>query len=133
MRQFATAQRRKGRQLYATGLRRWLAMLLMVAVAASGLLHIAGDDHAVVAAAHLHEQPSATQQAGDENCSPEHRGEPHGTTCSMTGDCSVGMLVAASAGSHSAGPGPSELRPEAVHSGIILFAQFRPPKLFPNV
>lgn len=108
-------------------------MLLVLAVTASGLLHAAGGDHSAHAAVHSHEQASDGQDAGDENCGPEHRGEPHGTTCSVASDCSFWMPVAASARAHRSDAGPSEIRPEAIHSGIILFPQFRPSRLLPDV
>jgi hypothetical protein len=113
-------------------LRRWLVLLLVLAVAVSGLLHLAGGGHAGLAAAHSHDLASVSQDGSGEPCCHEHDGQSHATVCSMANGCALCVPVVSAALLARSDADPAEIRLKAVHSGRVLSPQFRPPKLFAN-
>jgi hypothetical protein len=129
MQRIGTGQRRNGRRLRASGLRRWCVLLLTLAVAASGLLHLVDDAHTALAASHSHELASVIHDAGDDPCSRQHDGEPHGTICSMANGCPLFVPVTSSAQPPQPNAEPAELQPQAARSGRVLSPHPRPPKL----
>jgi hypothetical protein len=128
MQRIGTGQRRKGRRLCASGLRRWLVLALLTVVAASGLLHLADDAHTALAASHSHEFASVAHDAGDDPC-PQHDGELHGTICSMSSGCPYFVPATSSALPPQPNAVPAELQPQAARSGRVLSPHPHPPKL----
>jgi len=113
-------------------LQRWLVLVLIVAV--SGLLSVAGNGHVGHAAASSHEFASTDHGAGAAPCCPEHDSQP-GTTidcCGMSG-CPLYAPIVASAILVLRNANPVEIRAEPVHLGRTPPPQLRPPKLIPNV
>jgi hypothetical protein len=110
-----------------------LVLLLVLAVAASGLQHVASGSHQAFAASQSHFPASVSQVADGEPHQSHHEGEPHGTVCSMTGGCSFYMPVTLSTVLARTDGGPAYFEPDAGHSGRVPSPQSRPPKLFANV
>lgn len=126
---------RQGRtdRLGASGRWHWLVLLLVLAVAASGLVHVAGDGHAAIAPSQAHDLASLSQDAsGGEPCCHDHDRQLHGTLCSTATGCSFCMPIASAAVFLQTGADPVETEPAGIHSGRIQPPQLRPPKLSAN-
>ena len=108
-------------------------LLLALAVAAAGLMHVVGDGHAAVAGSHGYATSAASQAAGDEPCCPDHDGEPHDTICGIASGCSFCVPVLSSSVDLRPNAGPVEIEPDAGRSGRAPPPHSRPPKLFANV
>jgi hypothetical protein len=125
---------RQGRtdRLGTSGLRHWLVLLLVLAVAALGLEHVAGGGHA--AASQAHDLASLSQDAsGSEPCCDELDGQSHATVCSTATGCSFCMPIATADVFLQTGADPVETEPAGIGSGRIQPPQLRPPKLTANV
>lgn len=117
----------------ASGRWHWLVLLLVLAVAASGLVHVAGGDHAAIAPSQAHDLASLSQDAsGGEPCCHEHDDQLHGTICSTSTGCSFCMPMASAAVFLQTGADPVETEPTGIRSGRIQPPQRRPPKLSAN-
>jgi len=110
-----------------------LALLLALAIAASGLLHAVSSSHTALAASHSHDLASIGQAAGGEPCCPDQDGEPHDTICGIANGCSVCVPVLSSSVDLRPNAGPVEIEPDAGRSGRAPPPHSRPPKLFANV
>lgn len=121
--------RKDGPHLKAAGARRWLAFLLTFALLASGLSHFAVAGHDVSSQGHTHELVWLGDDAGNEPCCPEHRGQPHATNCSMAGVCFLCVPVNTSTPTPHSEAGTAHWTVETVHSGRIASVLFRPPRL----
>ena len=134
MQQVDAGQRGKTLSLRTSGLWRCLVLLLVLALSTSSLVHAQMGDHAASAASHTHEIASVSQDASGEPCCPEHKGQPHGTTCSTANGCSFCVpLLKALALMAPLDTEKLEPRSEDVHLSRAPTTQFRPPKLFANV
>jgi hypothetical protein len=123
-------QDRFDRRLRIHAPRRWLVVLLVLAFAASGLMHFSGNGHAATVATHAHELSSASQNpAGGDPCCLEDEGQSHGTLCSAVNGCSLYVPVVSAGVFLPAGAVRAEMEPTDDHSGRIQPPQFRPPKL----
>jgi hypothetical protein len=116
-----------------SGRQHWLVLLLIVAIAASGLLHVVSDSHEAFAASHSLDPASVSQDAYGEPYQSNHDGEPHGTVCSMTSSCSFYIPVILSAVLARTNGEPAYIEPEADRSGLAPTPHARPPKYFANV
>ena len=132
MPQVWTEQRSNDRRFRRQGLRRWATLLLVLAFAASATSHALGDDQTAFAAPHSHDM-AVVHDAGGEPCCSEDLRQPHGTTCSVTGGCSLCMPVASSAAFACPVSEAPELRQQAAFRGRALVPNFRPPRLFQTV
>jgi hypothetical protein len=108
-------------------------LLLTLAIAASGLLHVVSDSHEAFAASHSLDSASLSQDAFGEPYHSNHDGDLHGTVCSMTSSCSFYMPVILSTVLARTNGEPAYVEPEADHSGLAPTPHARPPKLFANV
>lgn len=133
MQHVGARQRRYSPRHATSGLRRWLVLLLVLVFAASGLVHVVGNDHVAHAATHSHELAATSDDAGGGPCCPDHDRQSQGTKdCSVTSACSLCAPVGSSAVLALRNAEPVEIRPEAVHLGRAPPPQLRPPKLIPN-
>jgi hypothetical protein len=133
VRQFTTWQRNKHRRPRASGPRHWLVLLLILAISASGFLHVVSGSHEALAASHSLDPASLSQDAYGEPNRSNHDGEPHGTVCSMASSCSFYVPVTLSTVPARTNGEPAYMEPEADHSGLAPTPHARPPKLFANV
>jgi hypothetical protein len=131
--QFTTWQRNPDRRLRRAGPWYCLVLLLVLAIAAFGLLHVASGSHQAFAASQSHDPASVSQVADGEPYHSDHDGEPHGTVCSMTSGCSFYIPVTSSTVLARTDGGPAYIDPEADHSGLAPTPHARPPKFFANV
>jgi hypothetical protein len=131
--QFTTWQRNKGRRPPTSGPRHWLVLLLILAIAASGLLHVVSSSHGALAATHSLDPVSVSLDAYGEPYESNHDGEPHGTVCSMTSSCSFYMPMTLSTMPARTNGEPAYMEPEADRSGLAPTPHARPPKFFANV
>jgi hypothetical protein len=123
-------QGRTGRRLRVCAPCRWLVLLLVLAIAASGLLHGSGSGHAAAAAAQAHDLASVSQgPAGSGPCCHEDEGQSQGTLCSTATGCSLCVPIVSVGVCLQAGAVRTELEPTGDHSGRIQTPQLRPPKL----
>lgn len=118
---------RTDRRLGIPGLCRWSVLLLMLAFAASGLLHVSDGAHAAGAA--MHDLASVNDGfSAEDTCCHEADGQAHEPVCSTAGCSScvpmdpAVLLVRPDADVAEAGPTGS-------HSGLIQPPRIRPPKL----
>jgi hypothetical protein len=107
-------------------------LLLVLAFAASATSHALGDDQTAFAAPHSHDMAVVHGAGGEPCCSDELR-LADGTTCSVTGGCSLCMLVASSAAFAGPVAEAPELPQQAALRGHALDPSFRPPWLFQTV
>lgn len=107
-------------------------MLLILAIAASGFLHVVSGSHEALAALHSLDPASASQDAYGEPYQSNHDGEPHGMVCGMTSSCLFYMPVALSAVLARTNGEPAYMEPEADRSGLAPTPHARPPKPFAN-
>ena len=124
---------RQGRtdRLGASGLWHWLVLLLVLAVAALGLEHVAGGGHA--AASQAHDLASWSQDAsGSEPCCDDLDGQTNATVCSAATGCSFCAPIALADVSLQTDADPVETEPAGIGSGRIQPPQIRPPKLAAN-
>lgn len=121
------------RCLSASGRVHWLVLLLVLAIAASGLLHAVSGGDTAFAASHPHDLASMGQDAGGEPCCADHDGEPHGTICGIANGCSFCVPVVSSPVLVRPNAEPVEIEPDAGHSGRVPSPHSRPPKFFANV
>ena len=113
-------------------LQRWLVLVLVVAV--SGLVSVAGNGHVAHAAVNSHELALTDHGTGAAPCCPEHDSNPGGTTdCGATSGCPLCAPVVVSAIPAQRNADPVKIRPESVHLGRAPPPQLRPPKFIPNV
>ena len=108
-------------------------LLLILAISASGLLHVVSGSHGAFAASHSLDPASVSQNAYGEPYQSTHDGEPHGTVCSMASSCSFYMPVTLSTVPARTNGEPAYIEPEADYSGLAPTPHARPPKLFANV
>jgi hypothetical protein len=130
--QFTTWQRDKDRRPRTSGPRHWLVLLLILAIAASGFLHVVGGSHAALAASHSLDPASVSQDAYGEPYQSNHDGELHGTVCSMTSSCSFYMPATLSTVLARTNGEPAYMEPEADRSGLAPTPHARPPKPLAN-
>ena len=101
-------------------LQRWLVLVLVVAV--SGLVSVAGNGHVAHAAVNSHELALT-----------DH-GNPGGTMdCGATSGCPLCAPVVVSAIPAQRNADPVKIRPESVHLGRAPPPQLRPPKFIRSV
>jgi hypothetical protein len=108
-------------------------LLLILAVAASGFLHVVDDSYASVTAAHSHDLVSVAHDLDGEPYHSDHDGKPHGTVCSTTSSCSLYMPVTLPTVLAPSNSEPAFVDPEAEHYGLAPTPHARPPHLFANV
>ncbi|MCC6949076.1 MAG: hypothetical protein IT539_15030 [Bradyrhizobiaceae bacterium] len=113
------------------GLRRWLAPVLVLVFALSGLTHAAAGEHAVSAAAHSHEIVTVDHDSGAP-CDPEHDGEPHDMNCGTTGACPFCAPLTWPAFLVPPSAELAAIPREAAHLSRILSPHLRPPEFLPN-
>lgn len=124
--QGSISQRRHG-----AAARRWLVLLLMLALATSGLFHAVEGNHAA-AANYPHEVVVMSAADSSEPCCHDPGSQTHGTTCSAMSGCPLCVPVAGSAIFALPGTGSASRVLETVHTGRIQSPDIRPPKLFQN-
>ncbi|GIK96322.1 MAG: hypothetical protein BroJett029_05310 [Alphaproteobacteria bacterium] len=127
---FRAWQQVRGRR--QTPARRWLAVLLVLAVAASAVLNVTAGDQASLAASAAHEH-SVDHHGADDPCCPDQKSHTQDGICASAGGCSLWM---------AASPMPSfvppdgesvQAEPAAAGSGAVPFPHFHPPKLSARV
>jgi hypothetical protein len=111
--------------------RRWLILLLMLALATSGLLHAVEGDHAA-AANYSQEVVVMSADDCDEPCCHGHGSQPHGATCTTMSGCSLCVPIARSAFLALSDADSAGRIREIVYSGRIQSPDIRPPKQFQN-
>jgi hypothetical protein len=128
MLQAGTWQRRMIPRPATWGLRRWLVLLLVLAISTSGFVRVPMDDHA---ASLSHEIASVGQEAtGEPHCADE----AHGATCCIASVCSFCIALISSAAITAATAAEViETPPDEVHLSRPPSPGFRPPKLSANV
>jgi hypothetical protein len=126
------AQRKCPRRRHAAAPRRWLVLLLTLALATSGLLHALEGDHTAAA---NYSQEVVVMSADDcgEPCCHDHGSQTHGATCTTMSGCSLCVPIAGSAMLALPGAGSASRILETVHSGRIQSPDIRPPKFLQNV
>ena len=112
--------------------RRWLVLLLIIAVAVSGFRH-AVESHDAAAANYSQEVVVTSADDCSDPCCRDHGGQAHRTTCTTMGGCSFCAPLAGTALLAFPGTGSAGRIPETVHSGRIQTPDIRPPKLLQNV
>lgn len=130
--QASTWQRRKGLRLTTWGLRRWLVLLLVLAVSISGLVHVQLGDHAASAASISHDMaPQGT--TGEPPC-PSGTDEANGDTCCIASGCAFCVPLTSSAAiSRTTVAEVVAAVPDEVFLGHAPSPGFRPPSLSANV
>jgi hypothetical protein len=133
MRRHGPLQQRVRGHRASAALRRWLALLTALAIAAGAVFPVDDAAHANVAAAHSHESfvlmPDAGAQSGDASLA----GDLHGAGCTLAGSCMPGIATAGPAVFIQPGMSPAARDPDAARRGNIPSPRFRPPKLSSNV
>ena len=120
---------RTDRRLRVPGLWRWFILLLVLAIAASGLLHVSGGGHATGATLHAHDLAAVNDAfSGGEACCHETDGQAHEPVCSTAAGCSLCVPVSAVLLVRPDAD-RAEMEPTSSHSGLIQPPQIRPPKL----
>ena len=127
-------QCRTDRRLYIPGLWRWSVLLLVLASAASGLLHVTSGGHAAGAATHAHDLASVSDGSfGEGHCCHEADRQPHEPVCSTAAGCSLCVPVVSTVLLVRPDADRAEMEPTGSHSGLIQPPQVRPPKLIATV
>ena len=131
--QNAGAQQRRYSLRRATHvLQRWLVLVLVVAV--SGLVSVAGNGHVAHAAVNSHELTLTDHDTGVALCCPEHDNKPGSTMdCGATSCCPLCAPVVASAIPALWNAVSVKIRPESIHLGRAPPPQLRPPKFIRSV
>jgi hypothetical protein len=132
MRRIMPLQRKVGRRREGAGSRRWLALLLMLAFAASAVLQVAGGSHAAFAASHAHPH-SVAHDSGDQPCCPDQKGDTHDGLCAGVGGCSLCAPLTQQATFALPDGEPEHAEPTTAEAGGAPFRHFHPPKLSAHV
>lgn len=128
----STWQRRKDPRRATWGLRRWLVLLLVLAISTSGLVHVQMGDHAASAASLSHE--IASQGATAEPHCAGDADEAHGAPCCNASGCSFCVPLTSSAAITRATVAEVVAAlPDEVFLGRSPSPGFRPPALSVNV
>ncbi|HUE46308.1 MAG TPA: hypothetical protein VMO81_08670 [Aestuariivirgaceae bacterium] len=123
-------RRRTDRRLRVPGLCRALILLLVLALATSGLLHGTSGGHAGGAAMHAHDLASVNNAfSGGEACCDETDGQAHEPVCGTAAGCSLCVPVVSAVLLVRPDADRAEMEPTGRHSGLIQPPQIRPPKL----
>lgn len=134
MQQLEARQRGKASSLRTSGLWRCLALVLVLALSMSGLIHATMDDHTASAASRSHEIAPLSEDNGGEPCCLEHNEEAPSTICSIAGGCPFCVpLLPALDTSPQADSESFAARAEAGHFNRAPAPHFRPPEFFTNV
>lgn len=128
----STWQRRKDPRLATRGLRRWLVLLLVLAISTSGLVHVQMGDHAASAASLSHQ--IASQGATAEPHCAGDADEAHGAPCCDASGCPLCVPLTSSAAIAKATIAEVVAAlPDEVFLGRSPSPGFRPPALSVNV
>jgi hypothetical protein len=123
-------RRRTDRRLRVPGLWRSFILLLVLAFAASGLLHVSGGGHAAGAALPAHDLASVIDDSSDgAACCHETDGQAHEPVCSTAAGCSLCVPIVSAVLLVRPDADRAEAEPTGSHSGLIQPPQIRPPKL----
>jgi hypothetical protein len=126
-------RRRTGRRLRVPGRWRSFILLLVLAFAASGLLHGTGGGHAAGTAMSAHDLASVSYgSSGEDPCCHDADGQPHEPVCSTTAGCWLCVPVVSAALLDRPDADRAEMEPTGSHSGLIQPPQIRPPKPIAN-
>lgn len=128
---FRAWQQVRGRRRQ-TAVRRWLALLLLLAVAASAALNVVGSSQVSLAASTAHDHSTA-YQGGDDPCCPHQTKHTQDGVCASAAGCSLWMAAALTASILPPDGGPLQAEPAAEGSGAVPFPHFHPPKLSEHV
>ena len=125
---------RTDRRLRVPGPRRWFVLLLVLALASLGQLHLSGAGHAAGAALHAHDLAWANDgSSGGEACCHDTDGQAHEPVCSTAAGCSLCVSIDSSVLLVQPDTDVAETEPTGSHSGLIQPPQIRPPKLPANI
>jgi hypothetical protein len=125
-------RRRTDRRPRVAGLYRSFILLLVLAFAASGLLHVISGGHAAGAALHADDLAAVNDVvSGGEACCHETDEQAHEPVCSTAAGCSLCVPVSAVLPVRPDAD-RAEAEPTGSHSGLIQPPRIRPPKLMAN-
>lgn len=121
---------RTDRRLHVPGLCRSIILLLVLAFAASGPLHVSGSGHAAGAALHAHDLASVHDgSSGEDPCCHETDGQAHEPVCSTAAGCSLCVPVLSAVLLVHPDADRAEAEPSGSQSGLAQPPRIRPPKL----
>jgi len=123
---------RRRRRMVAAG-RRCLAVLMVLSIALTAMLHGLAEAQAAVAPPHEQAVAAVTQDLADEHCCPTAHCPTVGKACAAAGSCSLCVPPPELAAQPSPATAASEAIPETPPSEAIPFAFFRPPRTLPTV
>lgn len=134
MSQANTWQRRKDPRLATWSLKRWLVLLLVLAISTSGLVHVQIGDHAASAASLSHEIASVGHETtGQPHCAGDED-EANGANCCISSVCSFYIpLTSSTATTRLMVSEVVAALPDEFHLGCAPSPGFRPPNLSANV
>lgn len=121
--------RRRRRQ---TPVRRWLAVVLLLAVAVSAALSNPGGGQVSLAASMGHDHSTAYQGA-DDPCCPDQTKHTQDGICASAGGCSLWIAATPPPSFLPPDGAPVQAEPAAAASGAVPFPHFHPPKLSTRV
>jgi hypothetical protein len=125
-------RRRTDRRLCLSGLGRSFILLLVLAFAASGLVHVSGGGHAAGAPLPAHDLAAVIDAVSSgEACCHETDGQAHEPVCSTAAGCSLCVPVSTVLPVRPDAD-RAEAEPTGSHSGLIQPPRIRPPKLLAN-
>ncbi len=132
--QVETWRRRKAPSLRTSGLKRWLVLLLVLAISTSGLVHVQIGDHAASAASLSHEIAAVGHETtGEPHCAGD-ADEANGANCCISSVCSFCIpLTTFTATTRTMISEVVAALPDEAHLGCAPSPGFRPPSLSANV
>lgn len=133
MRQQATVQRRHLRRFDVRKVRPLLTFFMILVFAVSGIGHALMADHTAPQETPSYELTSSSHVSDGNMCCPEHRGQPHGTSCGIVGPCGMCAPVVGSVRQASFGTEPAVAMAKAIPFGRVTSPHLPPPKAFLNV